>query len=49
MMDRQTFMVITHDTFLRQSIFALMKQICCCENRICFIDVDSFNSLWRTE
>ena len=44
MMDRQTFMVITHDTFLRQSIFALMKQICC-ENRICFIDVDSFNSL----
>lgn len=44
MMDSQTFMVITHDTFLRQSISALMKQICY-EHRICFIDVDSFNSL----
>lgn len=40
----QTFMVITHDTFLRQSIYVLMKEIRC-ENRTCFIDVDSFSSL----
>ncbi|EBP0972722.1 hypothetical protein LB58_18775 [Salmonella enterica] len=44
MMVNQIFMVITHDTFLRQSISVLMKQLCC-ENRTCFIDVDSFNSL----